>query len=317
MSNEPLSAEQPLLSAKLINPYPLVEDAESAEQSTSDEDLFLLSSRKTSDLTVDDCWLKISRSPGHTVDDSVLPEDATIDKSFLVLAFPLVNEGPSSSFEDDESGCNVSNGIQFVDVVSQSTPTGRKKGDLQDFMPPVTSTPVAKGLDECLFSISELEAEATIPGGNKSTQRDSIEGVALSLAPGSLFSTSASLKHARSPSAQGGDEAKKMRLTVDTDSVLVKLGKLYTYLWGENRIVYRAEMACSTLDLALFDPLNLNTRPDDILLVRNEYLLAYDHIASAALKNPTTKRLRSATLVTGQPGIGASTLECKTQHRLI
>ncbi|KAF8330657.1 hypothetical protein F5887DRAFT_1178530 [Amanita rubescens] len=114
----------------------------------------------------------------------------------------------------------------------------------------------------------------------------------------------ASIKRARSPSAQGGDEAKKMRPTIDTDSVLMRLVKLHTHLWGENRFVYIKEMACSILHLALFDILNLNARPDNILLVRNEYLLAYDHIASNTLKNPTTKRLRSATLVTGQPGIG-------------
>ena len=130
------------------------------------------------------------------------------------------------------------------------------------------------------------------------------------------FSTSASLKRARSLSAQGSDEAKKMRPTADTDSVLVRLVKLHTHLWGENRIVYIKEMACSILHLALFDILNLNACPDN-LLVRNEYLLAYDHITSEMLKYPTTKRMRSATLVAGQPGIGVSTLECKTQHRLI
>ena len=107
-----------------------------------------------------------------------------------------------------------------------------------------------------------------------------------------------------------------MRPTAYTDKS-VRLVKLHTHLWGKTRTIYNKEMACSILYLALFDILNLNTRPDNILLVRNEYLLAYEHIASSALKNPTTQRARSATLVTGQPGIGASTLEYMTQHRLI
>jgi hypothetical protein len=94
---------------------------------------------------------------------------------------------------------------------------------------------------------------------------------------------------------------------LEPNSVLVRLGKLHRHLWGENRIVYRDETACSILDLTLFNILSLNTRPDDILLVRNEYLLAYDHILEDTRKNPTTEWRRSATLVTGQSGIGAST----------
>ena len=104
-----------------------------------------------------------------------------------------------------------------------------------------------------------------------------------------------------------------MRFTVDIDSVLVRLGKLHMHLpWGKNRIVYRDETACSVLDLALFDTLNLNTPLDDILLVRNEYVLAYEYILSNTLKKPPTRRRRSATLVTGQSGIGSSTHEFMT-----
>jgi hypothetical protein len=77
-------------------------------------------------------------------------------------------------------------------------------------------------------------------------------------------------------------------------------------LWGENWIVI-GEMACPILDLELFDALNLNIRPDKILLIRNEYVSAYNYFLTRTLKMPI---LRRATLVTGQPGIGASTLEC-------
>ncbi|KIL65156.1 hypothetical protein M378DRAFT_178504 [Amanita muscaria Koide BX008] len=62
-------------------------------------------------------------------------------------------------------------------------------------------------------------------------------------------------------------------------------------------------MGCSILDLTFFGALNLNIRPDNILLIRNEYVLAYEHILRDT-QNLTTERPRSATLVTGQPGIG-------------
>ncbi|KAF8344470.1 hypothetical protein F5887DRAFT_971403 [Amanita rubescens] len=88
--------------------------------------------------------------------------------------------------------------------------------------------------------------------------------------------------------------------------LLARLRKLHTHLWGENRIVRRGEMACSILDLALFGVLNLNIRPDKILLIRDEYVFAYDDILQDTLKISTTDGQRSATLVTGQPGIGKS-----------
>jgi hypothetical protein len=93
----------------------------------------------------------------------------------------------------------------------------------------------------------------------------------------------------------------------DNDS-LAELQTLHTHLWGEDRIIH-SEMGCSILDLTFFSALNLNIRPDNILLIRNEYVLAYDHILKDT-QNLTTERPRSATLVTGQPGIGASSLEC-------
>ncbi len=109
-----------------------------------------------------------------------------------------------------------------------------------------------------------------------------------------------------------------MRPAVDTDIILVRLDKLYKHLWGEDRIVYRDE-TCSILNLALFDILDLNSRPPGILLVRNEYLLAYDHILRDTFNKSTTLLEQgSATLVTGQPGIGASTLSAwPRKHRLI
>ncbi|KAK2463801.1 hypothetical protein APHAL10511_004199 [Amanita phalloides] len=94
----------------------------------------------------------------------------------------------------------------------------------------------------------------------------------------------------------------------DTNShVLLGLRELHAHLWGEDRIVYKPEMACSILD---FGDLCLNIHPDKVLLFRKEYVLAYEYILRETLKCPTTERQRSATLVTGQSGIGASTLGC-------
>jgi hypothetical protein len=93
----------------------------------------------------------------------------------------------------------------------------------------------------------------------------------------------------------------------DNDSI-AELQKIHTHLWGEDRIV-PSQIGCSTLDLTFFGALGLNLRPDNICLIRNEYVLAYDHILRDTQKL-TTERQRSATLVTGQPGIGASSLQC-------
>ena len=93
----------------------------------------------------------------------------------------------------------------------------------------------------------------------------------------------------------------------DNDSI-PELRKLHTHLWDKDRIVC-SEMGCSILDLTFFGALGLNVRPDNICLIRNEYVLAYDRILSD-IQSVTTERPRSATVVTGQPGIGASSLRC-------
>ena len=78
-------------------------------------------------------------------------------------------------------------------------------------------------------------------------------------------------------------------------------------MWGKDRIDHRDELNCSILDLAPFGALNLTIRPDNILLIRDEYVAAYNYILERTLMTPKQRR---ATLVTGQPGIGPSTLEC-------
>jgi hypothetical protein len=94
--------------------YPLAEDADSDEEITANEDFFLAPSHQMS-IRPDGRWLKTSRTPGHNLDNqSVLLGDASIDQSFLAIAYPLVED--SDSFEEsiaDEdffaSGDEVSN----------------------------------------------------------------------------------------------------------------------------------------------------------------------------------------------------------------
>ena len=93
-----------------------------------------------------------------------------------------------------------------------------------------------------------------------------------------------------------------------SDDSTPELEKLRTHLWDKDWIV-PSEMGCSILDLTFFGVLGVNLRPDNICLIRNEYVLAYDRILSD-IQSVTTERPRSATVVTGQPGIGASSLEC-------
>ena len=82
------------------------------------------------------------------------------------------------------------------------------------------------------------------------------------------------------------------------------LEQLRAHFWGEDRVevVSVDGKSYSTIDLTLFD-LKLNSRPDSFLLVRDEYILAYDAILKDTLYQPMGWR-RSATLVTGQSGIG-------------
>ncbi|KAF8521600.1 hypothetical protein BU17DRAFT_64826 [Hysterangium stoloniferum] len=78
--------------------------------------------------------------------------------------------------------------------------------------------------------------------------------------------------------------------------------RLYEHFWGRNglNIVSVAGKSYSTVDLTLID-IPLNPRPANILLIREEYKLAYDTILTDTLKEG---QRRFAFLVTGQPGIG-------------
>ncbi|KAF8519144.1 hypothetical protein BU17DRAFT_47954 [Hysterangium stoloniferum] len=78
--------------------------------------------------------------------------------------------------------------------------------------------------------------------------------------------------------------------------------RLHEHFWGQDRvkIVSVAGKNYSTVDLTLVN-IPQNSRPTNILLIREEYRLAYDTILTDTLKEG---RRRSAFLVTGQPGIG-------------
>ncbi|KAF8351031.1 hypothetical protein F5887DRAFT_1068781 [Amanita rubescens] len=174
--------------------YPLVEDADSIEQSASNNGFFLASHLESSDPADDDCWLKTSRTPGRNVDnDSVLPEDATIDKSYLALAYPLKEDrNGATTSEDGASGRNVSvqrvDDVEFFDAVAQSTPTKESKhrDESQGFAPQVTSTPVASRVEEedSIF-FRELKAEINVSGRGNCMQQGLIKGATLDLVPGS------------------------------------------------------------------------------------------------------------------------------------
>ena len=63
-----------------------MEDLDSFEQSTRDEEIFA-SGKEVFNLAVGDAWLKTCRTLGRDLDnDSASPEDATIDQSFLAIA---------------------------------------------------------------------------------------------------------------------------------------------------------------------------------------------------------------------------------------
>ncbi|KAJ3490409.1 hypothetical protein NLJ89_g11435 [Agrocybe chaxingu] len=84
----------------------------------------------------------------------------------------------------------------------------------------------------------------------------------------------------------------------------VGLDMIYAYMWGQDRVQVHSDVAgkrWSTIDLTPVR-LELNARPDDFLLVRDEYVLAYNTILADTLSQ--TAGHRSAFLVTGQPGIG-------------
>ncbi|KAF8519742.1 hypothetical protein BU17DRAFT_47470 [Hysterangium stoloniferum] len=79
---------------------------------------------------------------------------------------------------------------------------------------------------------------------------------------------------------------------------------LHEHFWGRDRvsIISVAGKSYSTVDLTLVD-IPPNYRPPNILLIREEYKLAYDTILADTHKEG---QRRSAFLVTGQPGIGKS-----------
>jgi hypothetical protein len=79
-------------------------------------------------------------------------------------------------------------------------------------------------------------------------------------------------------------------------------------LWGKDRVVNAVSAdgkTYSTLDLTLFK-LEQNTSLKDILFIREEYRLAYDTILADTHAMNELKWRKSAFLITGQPGIGAS-----------
>jgi hypothetical protein len=88
-------------------------------------------------------------------------------------------------------------------------------------------------------------------------------------------------------------------------SFLKSLQRLRKHLWGKEviNVIQEGENSYAVVDLTLFD-LPQNLSPDNILLIREEYTLAYDEILDTIQQ--TTGRQGSAFLVTGQQGIGAS-----------
>jgi hypothetical protein len=88
-------------------------------------------------------------------------------------------------------------------------------------------------------------------------------------------------------------------------SILEHLQRLRTHLWGENRInvVREARKCYSTVDLALFVLPQRRSYPNNILLIREEYKLAYDAIPRDT-PDKTTEGYRPTFLVTGRPGTG-------------
>jgi len=89
-------------------------------------------------------------------------------------------------------------------------------------------------------------------------------------------------------------------------SFLESLQRLREHLWGKEVINYvqEGDKSCGIVDLTLFADLRQNTSSNNILLIRQEYILAYDAILKAT--GSTKGERASAFLVTGQSGIGTS-----------
>ena len=81
---------------------------------------------------------------------------------------------------------------------------------------------------------------------------------------------------------------------------LESLKLLRKHLWGKEviSVVQEGEKSYSIVDLTLFN-LPQNMSPNNILLIREEYILTYHAILD-------TIKYGAAFLVTGQTGIGAS-----------
>jgi len=86
---------------------------------------------------------------------------------------------------------------------------------------------------------------------------------------------------------------------------LENLKLLRKHLWGKEviNVVQEGEKSYAIIDLTLFN-LPQNLSPDNVLLIREEYILTYHAILDTIQQTPGP--LGSAFLVTGQPGIGAS-----------
>jgi len=86
------------------------------------------------------------------------------------------------------------------------------------------------------------------------------------------------------------------------------LQRLREHLWGKDVISYvqEGDKSYAIVDLTLFADLPQNSSSDNILLIRQEYILAYDAILKGIESTKRAHGSRSAFLVTGQSGIGTS-----------
>jgi len=90
------------------------------------------------------------------------------------------------------------------------------------------------------------------------------------------------------------------------DPMLESLQQLRSHLWGQNVIKNTQEggKGFSNVDLTPFGII-LNASNGNILLIRDEYELAYDTILENTQRLATGREGRSAFSVTGPEGVGA------------
>lgn len=88
-----------------------------------------------------------------------------------------------------------------------------------------------------------------------------------------------------------------------SDSFLESLKLLRNHLWGKEvvSVVQEGEKSYAIIDLTLFI-LPQNVSRNNILLIREEYILLYHAISDMIQRYPD---LRCVFLISGQPGIGA------------